>query len=118
MSGPACELTQKKCVPCEGGVEKYGKPEAEEKLALLENGWTIDEAGLNLMREFKFKGFAKTMYFVNAIAFLADKEGHHPDVTFGWGYCTVQFTTHAIGGLSENDFICAAKIDQLVGNQE
>ncbi len=95
-------------------MEKYANPETQEKLALLDDGWTVDEAGLNLNREFKFKGFAKTMYFVNAIAYLADKEGHHPDVTFGWGYCNVQFTTHAIGGLSENDFICAAKIDQLV----
>ena len=114
MPEAACDLTQKNCVPCEGGVEKYANPETQEKLALLDDGWTVDEAGLNLNREFKFKGFAKTMYFVNAIAYLADKEGHHPDVTFGWGYCNVQFTTHAIGGLSENDFICAAKIDQLV----
>jgi 4a-hydroxytetrahydrobiopterin dehydratase len=113
MQEQACNLADKHCLPCEAGVPRYSKAEALKKMALLNNNWELDEAGLVLTRRFEFKGFAKVMYFVNTLAWLADREGHHPDVSFGWGYCTVQLSTHAIEGLSENDFICAAKIDQL-----
>ena len=113
MRDTACDLTKKHCVPCEGGVEKYSPEQARESLSLLHPDWELDDDALTLSRDFKFKGFAKTMYFVNALAFLADREGHHPDVCFGWGYCKVCFTTHAIEGLSENDYICAAKVDRL-----
>lgn len=113
MTVSAQELAQKHCTPCEGGTPKMQRAEVDERLAQLHEDWTLDESGPALYREFKFKGFAKTMYFVNALAYLADQEGHHPDVSFGWGYCQVRFSTHAIGGLSENDFICAAKVDQL-----
>ena len=114
MTELAQDLTQKQCTPCEGGTRKFTLTEIQERLPLLDAAWTLDESVPALCREFKFKGFAKTMYFVNAVAFLADQEGHHPDVCFGWGYCNVRFSTHAIDGLSENDFICAAKLDRLV----
>lgn len=67
-----------------------------------------------LKRRLTFKGFAKAVYTANLAAFLADREGHHPDISFGWGYCDILYTTHDIGGLSENDFICAAKFDRLL----
>lgn len=114
MAQAAQDILQKHCKPCEGGVSKYSKQEILEHMPLLDKAWTLDEKGTALCREFKFKGFAKTMYFVNAVAYLADQEAHHPDICFGWGYCNVRFTTHAIEGLSENDFICAAKLDKLV----
>lgn len=113
MPDSTCDLAQQKCAPCEGGTAKYTSAEIQEKRKQLDESWTLEDSGQVLSRKFKFKGFAKTMYFVNALAFLADQEGHHPDVCFGWGYCTVHFSTHAIGGLSENDFICAAKVDRL-----
>lgn len=116
MPESTCELALQKCTPCEGGIAKFTCEEIAHKRGQLDQGWTLDDSGQVLCREFKFKGFAKTLYFVNALAFLADQEGHHPDVCFGWGYCTVRFTTHAIGGLSENDFICAAKVDRLIAN--
>lgn len=114
MAVTAQDLVQKQCKPCEGGTGKLSTAEIQKKLQLLDKAWTLDTADLALCREFRFKGFAKTMYFVNALAYLADQQGHHPDVSFGWGYCKVRFSTHAIDGLSENDFICAAKLDKLV----
>ncbi len=114
MAQQACSLTDKHCQPCEGGVPKYSLEQAQEQLGELSQDWVLAPDASALTRELKFKGFAKTMYFVNALAFLADREGHHPDVCFGWGYCKVTFSTHAIDGLSENDFICAAKVDSLI----
>ena len=108
------ELASKHCKPCEGGAPKFTREEIREHMTLLNKDWALDESGPALQREFQFKGFARTMYFVNALAYLADREGHHPDVSFGWGYCKVRFSTHAVDGLTENDFICAAKVDALV----
>lgn len=81
----------------------------------LHTDWLLDEAERVIERRFEFSAFSRTMAFVNAIAFVATCEGHHPEVTFSYGYCRVRYWTHAIGGLSENDFICAAKIDLLAG---
>jgi 4a-hydroxytetrahydrobiopterin dehydratase len=75
----------------------------------LDPGWRLENN--SLVRRLSFKGFAKPLMHANLAAFIGDREGHHPDIAFGWGYCTVTFTTHAISGLSENDFICAAKFD-------
>jgi 4a-hydroxytetrahydrobiopterin dehydratase len=107
-----CNLTDKHCVPCEGGVPPLTEAEVAALKAELHADWVTD--GVKLVRRIEVKGFAKPVYTANAAAYLGDKEGHHPDVAFGWGYCEVTFTTHAIGGLSENDFICAAKLDQIV----
>jgi 4a-hydroxytetrahydrobiopterin dehydratase len=107
------ELANKRCKPCEGGVEPFSSDEAERLLAKLSSGWKLAEDSHALRRDFAFKDFYRTMSFVNALAHIANIEDHHPDLEVGYNYCRVKFTTHAIGGLSENDFICAAKIDLL-----
>ena len=107
------ELSDKKCVPCEGGVQPLTKAEAEKLRARLDAGWTLSDDAKSIRRELKFKDFYRAMSFTNAIAHIANIEDHHPDLEVGWGYCKVTFSTHAIKGLSENDFICAAKIDRV-----
>jgi 4a-hydroxytetrahydrobiopterin dehydratase len=107
------ELSEKKCKPCEGGVTPLARSEAQNLLTQLATDWTLAEDGLSIRREFRFKDFYRTMSFVNAVAHIANIEDHHPDLEVGYGYCRAVFTTHAIKGLSENDFICAAKIDRV-----
>ena len=108
-----CDLTQKKCQPCEGGVPVLTEDEAKNLLSKIPN-WSLSDDGKIITRHFSFKGFNKVMGFINAIAWIANQEQHHPDVKYGYNYCDVSFTTHAIDGLSENDFICASKIDALL----
>lgn len=107
-----CELTDKKCVPCEGGVPKMIRAEAKAMLRQIP-GWELDDDAKTIHRRFEFKGFYKCMAFINAMAWVANSENHHPDFCAGYNYCDVTFTTHAIDGLSENDFICAAKLNAL-----
>lgn len=107
-----CNLTDKKCIPCEGGTNPLTPAEVAQLLANLKD-WTVSADNKFISKKFTFKNFLRTVSFVNAIAYLAEKEGHHPDIKFGYNYCEVIFTTHALDGLSENDFICAAKIDLL-----
>ena len=107
------ELTQKHCKPCEGGIAPLSLAEAQALQSKLHAQWTLDAAGKSIERHWKFRNFYHTMSFVNAVAHLANTEDHHPDLEVGYGYCRVKFTTHAIDGLSENDFICAAKVDAL-----
>lgn len=107
------ELTEKRCVPCEGGVPPLARAEADRLRAKLAPGWHITPKGDAIQRDFEFKDFFRTMSFVNALAHVANIEDHHPDLSVSYGSCGVTFTTHAIGGLSENDFICAAKIDLI-----
>lgn len=109
----ACDLTDKHCVPCEGGVEPMDRASAEALLADLP-GWALSDDGKLISRRFEFRGFFRTMAFINAMAWIANQENHHPDFSAGYNYCKVSFTTHAIGGLSENDFICAAKVSALL----
>jgi 4a-hydroxytetrahydrobiopterin dehydratase len=106
-------LTEKHCKPCEGGVAPLSTDVATNLISQLQPGWQLVEDGKALKREWKFKNFYRTMSFVNAIAHIANTEDHHPDLQVGYDYCRVRYSTHAIGGLSENDFICAAKIDAL-----
>src|SRR5690606_37499533 len=108
------QLTEKKCLPCEGGVVPLNKEETAKLLKQLHSDWQLNEANTVITRRLQFKNFAKTMAFINAVAWIAEKEQHHPDITFGYNYCVINYQTHAIGGLSENDFICAAKIDSLL----
>jgi 4a-hydroxytetrahydrobiopterin dehydratase len=113
-------LVNKKCVPCHGGVTALSADEAKKMMARLlsaggPDGWQIVEDGKALRREFKFADFYRAMSFVNAVAHIANAEDHHPDIECGWGYVRIRYQTHAIGGLHENDFICAAKIDNLPG---
>ena len=106
------DLKSRHCKPCEGGVEPLDELQAGELLrALVE--WELGADGKEIRKEFGFKNFYRTMSFVNAIAHIANTEGHHPDLEVGYSRCLVRYTTHAIGGLSENDFICAARIDAL-----
>lgn len=108
-----CDLTDKTCKPCEGGVDPLDR-EASERLLADVPGWSLSEDGKMIHRRFEFKGFYRTMAFVNAMAWVVNNENHHPDFSAGYNYCEVGFTTHAIDGLSENDFICAAKINALL----
>ena len=107
------ELTGKKCVPCEGGVAPLSREQAQALMKELSPAWQLAEDGRSIRSEWKFRNFYHTMSFVNAVAHIANAEDHHPDLEVGWGYCRIRYHTHAIGGLSENDFICAAKIDAL-----
>lgn len=107
-----CDLSTKHCVPCEGGVAAFSEPMIKEYLASLP-GWHYDAGTSSIYRRFEFKGYGKTMSFCNAVAWIANQENHHPDMMVGFNYCEVRFQTHAIGGLSENDFICATKVNKL-----
>ena len=108
------DLSAKKCKPCEGGVPALTPAQAEEMLAGLDGGWMLNDDATLIERAFTFPAFSRTIAFVNAVAYIATTEGHHPFVQFGYGDCRVGYKTTAIDGLSENDFICAAKIDRLV----
>jgi 4a-hydroxytetrahydrobiopterin dehydratase len=108
-----CNLTDRHCKPCEGGVEPMNRGEAEAMMNDIP-GWKLSEDGKTISRRFEFKGFFRTMSFINAMAWIANAENHHPDFSAGYNFCLVNFTTHAIDGLSENDFICAAKVNALL----
>lgn len=107
------DLKTKHCQACEGFSEPMPREDAERSIGQLDAGWGIDESGRGIQRNFKFKNFHETMAFVNAVAWIAHGEDHHPDMAVGYNHCSVQFSTHAVGGLTENDFICAARIDAL-----
>lgn len=107
-------LTAKTCTPCQGGVDPMPREQAERQMSDVP-GWMLADAGNRLARTWKFKDFAAALAFVNQVGELAEQEGHHPDIRFGWGYATVEIWTHKIGGLHENDFILAAKISELSG---
>ena len=110
------DLAQQKCKPCEGGVEPLRIEQARQLLSSIDSAWSLSGDGRSINREFKFPAFSRTMGFVNAIAWVATTEGHHPDMRVSYGTCEVHYTTHAIDGLSDNDFICAAKIDRLAAD--
>lgn len=105
-------LSQKTCIPCEGGVKPLDIEQAEKLLADL-NDWSLNDAATQITKSFKFKNFLRTMSFVNALAWIANQENHHPDLSVSYNQCVVTFQTHAVNGLTENDFICAAKVDNL-----
>ena len=110
------DLLNKKCVPCEGGVIPFDLSEIH-KYQKKVDGWDLIKNAENiyfLEKKFKFKDFLESQNFVNLVGKISEEEGHHPDILFGWGYAKVTITTHAIEGLSENDFILAAKIDKNV----
>ena len=109
------DLTKRHCEPCEGGVAPMERTEAIALLRELD-GWILSENGKMISRRFEFRGFFRTMSFINAMAWVVNSEGHHPDFSAGYNYCEVGFTTHAIDGLSDNDFICAAKISALLAD--
>jgi 4a-hydroxytetrahydrobiopterin dehydratase len=106
------DLAKKKCKPCEGGIAPYSAEQAQELLAQLK-GWILEDG--RLVKLYPFRNYHETMAFVNALAWISHREDHHPDLQVGYNKCRVEYSTHAIGGLSENDFICAAKADALFG---
>lgn len=110
------KLADKHCEPCEGGVKPLGPEQVRDLMQGLHGDWVAADDGLSISRRFEFPAYSRTLGFVNAVAWIAITEGHHPDLTFSYGYCEVQFSTHAIGGLSDNDFICAAKVDRLAAS--
>ncbi|MEK7102369.1 MAG: 4a-hydroxytetrahydrobiopterin dehydratase [Patescibacteria group bacterium] len=105
-------LTDKKCVPCEGGTLPLARERVEELLRETPE-WGVDAEHKEIRRVFKFKDFKEAMVFVNKVAEIAEAEGHHPDITINWNKVSLSLSTHSIGGLSENDFIVAAKVNQL-----
>ena len=110
------ELLKKKCVPCEGGVIPFDISEIHKYQKKID-GWDIKKNKKKiyiLEKKFNFKNFKESLNFINNVGKVAESEGHHPDISFGWGFAKINITTHAIEGLSENDFILAAKIDQII----
>jgi 4a-hydroxytetrahydrobiopterin dehydratase len=110
------DLTKKKCVPCEGGLIPFDISEIH-KYQKKVDGWDVIKKENNiffLFKKFNFKNFLDSQKFINNVSKISGDEGHHADISFGWGYAEIKITTHAIEGLSENDFILAAKIDQLI----
>ena len=112
------DLADKRCKPCEGGVEPLLPAQVDELMKGLHGDWTLSEDGLQISRRFSFPAYGRTVAFTNAVAWIAIVEGHHPVLTVSYGDCVVSYTTHAIDGLSDNDFICAAKIDRLAADAE
>ena len=110
MAKTTSDLALGKCRPCEGGVAPLKPDEIRRLLAQLA-GW--DYGNSRISRTYSFKNYHQTMAFVNACAWISHREDHHPDLSVGYNQCRVEYTTHAINGLSENDFICAAKLDRL-----
>lgn len=112
------ELVEQHCKPCEGGVERLTAEQAQELLQALHPDWVLSDDGLEISRRCKFAAYSHTLAFANAVAWIAVSEGHHPVLTISYGECSISYTTHAIDGLSDNDFICAAKIDRLLHGKE
>ena len=109
----AADLADRRCKPCEGGVEPLSADQTAALLEALHPDWSLTDDGLNIVRRFDFPAYSRSLGFTNAVAWIAIVEGHHPVLTVKYGSCSVRYTTHAINGLSDNDFICAAKIDRL-----
>mgnify|MGYP006168180121 FL=1 len=109
------KLYKKKCVECDGSIPAFDLSEIHKYLKKID-GWNVqnnEKKSYYLIKEFKFKNFIESQNFVNKVGNIAEAEGHHPDIYFGWGYCKVNIFTHAIKGLAESDFILAAKIDKI-----
>ena len=109
------DLSKKKCIPCEGGIPAFELSEIHKYLKKVD-GWNVlsdDQKNYFIKKDFKFKNFIESEKFIIKIGKIAEQEGHHPDINFGWGYAKITISTHAIKGLAESDFILAAKIDKI-----
>lgn len=109
------KLSQMKCVACEGDIQPLSKDQAEKWLKEIPE-WKLNNDATEISREFHFKNFFRTMSFANAVAWISNNENHHPDMEIGFDRCKIRYQTHAIHGLSNNDFICAAKVNLLVNS--
>ncbi|HEY5996355.1 MAG TPA: 4a-hydroxytetrahydrobiopterin dehydratase [Candidatus Deferrimicrobiaceae bacterium] len=105
-------LKEERCIPCRGNVEPLSRTESESLAGKLP-GWTLDEAATRIAKRFRFADFAGAIAFAGEVGRIAEAEGHHPDLSIGWGYCAVTFTTHKIKGLHRNDFVMAARVEAL-----
>ncbi len=110
-------IASKTCTPCQGGVEPLTPEEADKRQVDVPE-WSLPDVAKRLERRYGFKDFAAAFAFVSKAADIAEAEGHHPDITFGWGYATVSLFTHKINGLHENDFIMAAKYDAVYAGMD
>ncbi len=109
------DLANKKCIPCEGNIPAFEISEIHKYLKKI-NGWMVKEdkeKNYFIIKRFKFKDFSESEKFIFKVGKISEEEGHHPDITFGWGYAEIKISTHAIKGLAESDFILAAKIDKI-----
>ena len=113
----ASDLTARHCKPVSKGESPLADDQTSERLACLHTDWRVDDSGREISRSFSFSNYYQTMAFVNALAWIAHAEDHHPDIEVGYNRCLVRYSTHAIGGLSDNDFICAARLDALLPAQ-
>jgi len=107
------ELFERRCKPCEGGIDALAPDAARTLLEALHEDWSVSSDGLSISRRFDFPAYSRTLGFANAVAWIAIAEGHHPVLTVSYGSCEVEYSTHAVNGLTDNDFICAAKIDRI-----
>ncbi len=110
------DLAERRCKPCEGGVEPLTREAVEELMQALDPAWQVSEDGRSISRQFTFPAYSLAIAFTNAVAWVATAEGHHPELLVSYGSCVVRYTTNAIDGLSDNDFICAAKVDRLAAD--
>ncbi len=107
-------MTQALCERhCQRETRRLEVDEVSALTAQLHSDWSVDDDGLAIQRSFRFKNYYRTIAFVNALAWIAHREDHHPDLDVGYNRCVVHYSTHSVGGLSENDFICASRIDAL-----
>lgn len=116
MDNTVCDLANKSCKACQEATTPMSADEAMTMLAQLD-GWALDPNGKVIHKTFAFKGYYATMAFVNAIAYMAQYEGHHPDIMVSYNQCVVHYSTHNIDGLSESDFICAAKVENIFAHK-
>ena len=116
--GMTDKLADKHCKPCEGGVDPLNVEQAEQLMQGLHDDWVLRDDGLEISRRFTFPAYSRTLGFANAVAWIAITEGHHPELVVNYGTCDVKWSTHAVKGLSDNDFICAAKVDRLISDSE
>ena len=107
-------LTERHCAPCDKDTPPLQRNTAQQLLPDLHPDWSLADDGRSITRRYSFENYYQTMAFVNALAWIAHSEDHHPDIEVSYRHCQVHFSTHSIGGLSVNDFICAAKIDALL----
>jgi 4a-hydroxytetrahydrobiopterin dehydratase len=108
-------LVEKHCTPCTGSVSALTPEQARALMQGLRPEWKLDPDGRAIEAAFEFKDYYRVTAFVSAVAWIAHREDHHPDIRFGYRECTVRWWTHAVNGLTENDLICAAKVDALLG---
>jgi 4a-hydroxytetrahydrobiopterin dehydratase len=110
-------LAQEACQACTGSTPVVAGEELDALRAELHADWHLDEDGRGIRRAVRFPDFAEAFAFATRVAFVAENEGHHPDLLIGWGRCEVRLTTHAVNGLTRNDFIVAAKVDRILGGR-